>query len=49
MQKYNTEVRNKEKEIIENAKIEARDILLKAKDDATRIIRQMNNIGEIMF
>jgi len=46
LQKDNTEVKNKEKEIIENAKIEARDILLKAKDDATRIIRQMNNIGE---
>lgn len=45
LQKDNTEVKNKEKEIIENAKIEARDILLKAKDDATRIIRDMNNIS----
>jgi len=46
LQKDNTAVKNKEKEIIENAKIEARDILLKAKDDATRIIREMNNIQE---
>ena len=45
MQKDNNEVKSKEKEIIENAKIEARDILLKAKDDATRIIREMNSIS----
>ena len=45
LQKDNTFVRDKEKEIIENAKIEARDILLKAKDDATSIIRKMNNIS----
>lgn len=44
LQKDNTSVKNKEKEIIENAKIEARDILLKAKDDATSIIRKMNDI-----
>jgi len=44
LQKDNTEDKNKEKEIIENAKIEARDILLKAKDDATRIIRDMSSI-----
>lgn len=46
LQKDNTTVKNKEKEIIENAKIEARDILLKAKDDATRIIREMNSISD---
>lgn len=45
LQKDNTSVKNKEKEIIENAKIEARDILLKAKDDATSIIRKMNDIS----
>lgn len=45
LQKDNTSVKNKEKEIIESAKIEAREILLKAKDDATRIIREMNNIS----
>lgn len=44
LQKDNTAVKDKEREIIENAKIEARDILLKAKDDATTIIRQMNSI-----
>lgn len=45
LQKDNTSVKNKEKEIVENAKIEARDILLKAKDDATNIIRKMNDIS----
>lgn len=44
LQKDNEEVKNKEREIIENAKIEARNILLKAKDDATCIIRKINNI-----
>lgn len=39
-------VLNKQKEMIENAKMEARDILLDAKDDATRIIREMNNISK---
>ena len=46
LQRDNTAVKNKEKEIIENAKIEARDILLKSKDEATRIIRDMHNISE---
>lgn len=46
LQKDNTAVKNKEKELIENAKMEARDILLKAKDDATRIIREMNTISD---
>lgn len=44
LEKDNTAVKDKEKEIIENAKIEARDILLKAKDDATSIIRKMDSI-----
>lgn len=44
LKKDNSTVKNKEKEIIENAKIEARDILLEAKDEATKIIRQMNSI-----
>jgi len=44
LQRDKTEVKNKEKEIIENAKTHARDILLKAKDDATRIIRDMSSI-----
>ena len=36
-----SDVQNKKKEIIENAKIEAREILYSAKDDATNIIRQI--------
>ena len=44
LEKDNSAVKNKEKEIIENAKAEARDILLEAKDEATRIIREMNSI-----
>ena len=44
LQKDNSAVKNKEREIIENAKIEARDILLDAKDEATRIIREINSI-----
>ena len=44
LQKDNSVVKNKEKEIIENAKIEARDILLDAKDEATRIIREISSI-----
>lgn len=43
--KDHTDVLNKENEIIENAKIEARNILLEAKDEATKIIRQMNEIS----
>ena len=44
LQKDYSQVKDTEKEIIENAKIEARNILLKAKDDATHIIREMHNI-----
>lgn len=46
LQKDNSSVKNKEKEIIENAKIEARDILLNAKDEATRIIREISSIKD---
>lgn len=45
LQKDNSAVKEKEKELIENAKIEARDILLDAKDEATRIIREINSIA----
>lgn len=45
LEKDNSAVKNKEKEIIENAKIEARDILLEAKDEATKIIREINLIS----
>ena len=47
LEKDNTKVKHEENEIIEKAKTQARDILLKAKDDATRIIREMNNIQEL--
>ena len=46
LQKDNSYVKNKEKEIIENAKIEARNILLNAKDEATRIIREINSMKD---
>lgn len=45
LQRDNSIVKNQEKEIIENAKMEAREILLEAKDEATRIIREMNAIS----
>ena len=44
LQKDSSDVKSQEKEIIENAKIEAREILLDAKDEATRIIREINSI-----
>ena len=37
------DVKSKEKELIKNAKIKARNILLEAKEDATEIIKQMNS------
>ena len=40
----NIEKQIKSKEIIENAKIEARNILLSAKDEATSIIRKINSL-----
>lgn len=40
-----SDVLAKQRELIENAKMEARDILLEAKDDATRIIRAMNEVS----
>lgn len=46
LERDNSYVQNKEKEIIDNAKIEARNILLKAKDEASSIIKEMNNISE---
>lgn len=46
LQKDNTEVKRKENEIIEKAQIEARNILLKAKDEATHIIKEINIIAK---
>ena len=37
-------IQQKEKELIDNAKIKARDIFLNAKEDANSIIKQMNEI-----
>ncbi len=44
LQKDNTALKNKEKELIENAKYEAKNILLSAKEDANEIIKELNNL-----
>ncbi len=46
LQRDDSKVKAKEKEIIDNAKIEARQILLDAKDEATSLISQMNKVAE---
>ena len=46
LQKDDTRVREQEKEIINKAKLEARNILLNAKDDATTLINRMKEISE---
>lgn len=46
LQRDDTRVREQEKEIINKAKLEARQILLDAKDDATSMISQMKEIAE---
>ena len=46
LQKDDTRVREQEKEIINKAKLEARNILLNAKDDATSMINKMKEISE---
>ncbi len=38
-------LRNKEQELISNAKIEARNILLEAKEEANEIIKEMNSLS----
>lgn len=43
LQKENTEKENKEREIINTAKIKARNILLEAKEDANEIIKALSN------
>ncbi len=51
LEKDNTEIENKTKKIVEDAKQEARQILLDAKDNATKIIREMkttsNNLKDL--
>lgn len=44
LQRDDTELRKKEKELIDNAKLEARKILLNAKDEATSLINEMKKI-----
>jgi len=46
LQKDDKKVREQEKEIINKAKLEARQILLSAKDDATSMISKMKEISE---
>ena len=46
LQKDDTRVREQEKDIINKAKLEARNILLNAKDDATSMINKMKEISE---
>ena len=46
LQKDDSKIREKEKEIINKAKLEARQILLNAKDDATSLISKMKEISE---
>lgn len=47
LKKDNIELKQKEKELIDNAKIKARDIFLNAKEDANSIIKQMNEIKNL--
>lgn len=44
LEKENTDVQKHEQEIIEKAKVEARNIVLSAKDDVNNIIRELNQI-----
>ncbi len=45
LEKENTDVKRQEQELINNAKIKARNILLEAKEEATEIIKQMNSLA----
>ena len=46
LQKENIEKQKQEQEIINNAKIKARNILLEAKEDANEIIKELSNIQD---
>ena len=46
LQKENIEKQKQEREIINNAKIKARNILLEAKEDANEIIKELSNIQD---
>ena len=45
LEKENKDVKQKEQELIENAKLEAREIILTAKDEVNEIIKKLNNIN----
>lgn len=44
LEKENTDVKKREQELIEKAKIEARNIVLSAKEEVNEIIREMNQL-----
>lgn len=46
LEKENEEVKRQKQDLINNAKIEARNILLEAKEDANEIIKQMNSLTD---
>ena len=46
LQRENLEKEKQEKEIINNAKVKARNILLEAKEDANEIIKELSNIKD---
>ena len=45
LEKENKKLKNQEQELIANAKVKARDILLEAKEDANEIIKQMHSLS----
>ena len=45
LEKENKDVKQTEQELIENAKLEAREIILTAKDEVNEIIKKLNNIN----
>ena len=46
LERDNTSLKQKESELINNAKVKARNILLDAKEEATDIIKEMNNLAK---
>ena len=46
LERNNNSLKQKENELINNAKIKARNILLEAKEDANEIIKEMNNLAK---
>ena len=46
LERDNQSLKNREEELINNAKVKARNILLDAKEDANEIIKEMNNLAK---